>query len=142
MNQYDNDQDLEEVHTGSKVELIALEFEWIFRGDFAKDFIQELANSDNDELFAIKTIKIIIQFLWDRFFWGIFKKIFMPFLIYVLVFNFYVTFIFQTYREVKEGRQYDLQHFNFNASLWQGLDLGFLIISLVCVLFFCFVELR
>jgi hypothetical protein len=76
------------------VELLALEFDWVFRGEFAKKFISELAESENDELFSIRTIKIIILFLWSKFFWAIFQKIFLPFLIYCISFNLYVTFIF------------------------------------------------
>ncbi len=95
-----------------------MEFDWVFRGDFAKNFISELAESENDELFSIRTIKVIILFLWSKFFWAIFKKIFIPFLIYCISFNFYVTFIFQTHREMDEGRIYDLANFNGNRALW------------------------
>ena len=124
------------------MELLALEFDWIFRGDFAIKFISSLAESENDELFAIDTIRIMIEFLWSKFFWGIMFKIFIPFIIYTSTFIFYVTFIFQTHREIQEDRQYQLNHFNFNPNLWYGLDIAFLIVSAVGVAFFAVVELR
>jgi hypothetical protein len=82
------------LQSGKKVEFMALEFDWIFRGEFGKSFIANLAESENDDLFSIHTIKLIILFLWERFFWRIFFKIFLPFVLYVAIFCLYVTFIF------------------------------------------------
>jgi len=47
-----------------RVELQALEFDWIFEGEGATNFIKKLANTDNDDIFAITSIRIIIMFLW------------------------------------------------------------------------------
>ena len=47
-----------------RVEISVVEFDWVFHGEEAKNFIKKLANTDNDNLFAIYTVKIIILFLW------------------------------------------------------------------------------
>ena len=52
-----------------RVESYALEFDWIFRGENAKNFIEYLATTSNDTIFAIDTIKIAINFLWGKFFY-------------------------------------------------------------------------
>ncbi len=77
---------------------MALEFEWIFKEAFSIKFIEKLADSENDELFAIATVRIMIEFLWGKFFGNIIYKVFIPFVFYMLSFVFYATFVFPTER--------------------------------------------
>lgn len=78
-----------------RVELTALEFDWIFAGKSATNFIKRLANTDNDDLFAIPSIKILILFLWKKFFYKILFKIFIPFMIYFCFLLIYITHIYE-----------------------------------------------
>ena len=78
-----------------RVEFSILEFDWIFKGKTAIDFISNLAETDNDNLFAISSVKIIILFLWKKYFPRIFMIIFLPFVAYMVFFLVYVTYIFE-----------------------------------------------
>ena len=78
-----------------RVEFSILEFDWVFQGDKAIDFIAHLAETENDDLFAISSIKIIIKFLWKKFFARILLIIFLPFFVYMMVFLIYVTHVFE-----------------------------------------------
>jgi hypothetical protein len=78
-----------------RVEVTALEFDWIFYGDDAEDFIDRLAETDNDNLFTINSVKIIILFLWNKYFYRILMVNFIPFIIYITFFCVYVTYIYE-----------------------------------------------
>ena len=54
-----------------------------------------LADTDDDNVFAIDTIRIIILFLWKNFFWMIVYKIFVPFMVYILFTIVYMTYIYE-----------------------------------------------
>lgn len=86
---------IEEDNEEKRVEIQAIEFDWIFYGPAADSFLSRLADSDNDNLFTINTIKVIILFLWNKYFYRIFFIIFMPFCLYITTFCLYVTFIFE-----------------------------------------------
>ena len=74
--------------------MTALEFDWVFYGDSSSSFIERLAETDNDNLFTINTVRIIIAFLWSRYFWRILYFLFFPFVIYFVFFCVYVTYIY------------------------------------------------
>ena len=113
-----------------RVELCALEFDWIFEGEGAVNFIKRLANTDNDEIFAIPTIKIIIMFLWQKYFYKIRNKIFIPFIVYFIFFTVYVTHIYE------KRIQYPDQDVPYSLDVW------FLAVVLACVAFFLLLEMR
>lgn len=48
-----------------RVELNALEFDWIFSEEGA-DFIDTLAKTENDRLFALVVIRVSVLFMWDQ----------------------------------------------------------------------------
>lgn len=77
------------------MEISALEFDWIFDGKEATGFIRRLAETDNDNLFTISSIRIIILFLWNSYFYRIFFIIFCPFILYLSFLCLYVTFIYE-----------------------------------------------
>ena len=52
----------------TRVETCAVEFDWIFCGNNAISFIQHLAHKADESIFAVETIKVIVLFLWERFF--------------------------------------------------------------------------
>jgi hypothetical protein len=53
---FNNKKKVKEVDDRKRVELCVLEFDWIFEGDYAINFIKKLATSQNDDLFANQTI--------------------------------------------------------------------------------------
>ena len=76
-----------------QVEAKLLDFNWIFTGKNAQKFIQVLATTDNDEIFATKQVRVLIDFLWQGYFWVIMEKLFMPFCLYLASFSYYVTYV-------------------------------------------------
>ena len=83
----------------TRVETCAVEFDWIFCGNNAISFIQHLAHRADESIFAVETIRVIVLFLWDRFFFHIRNKILLPFLGYFALFIFEVVY-------VREHRQF------------------------------------
>ena len=76
-----------------KVELQAIEFDWIFRGKQAKQFVEFLGNTNNMDLFLIPSIAASLEYQWLFFQPNIRNKIFIPFLVYLCVFLVYANYI-------------------------------------------------
>jgi hypothetical protein len=76
-----------------QVEAKLLDFNWIFTGNNACKFITVLAETENDEIFATKQVRVLIDFLWQGYFKVIKDKLFLPFFFYLLSFSFYVTYL-------------------------------------------------
>ena len=72
----------------TRIETVAVEFDWIFRGSNAISFVEHLAHRADESIFAVDTIRVIVLFLWERFFYNIRNKIFLPFLGYFALFIF------------------------------------------------------
>jgi hypothetical protein len=89
-----------------------------------------LTETTNEEFFALESVNIIIFFLWGRFFTKIFRIFFIPFSIYLVSFVVYVTYVCEAYK------------MNPDSSFHNQLDLGFIILELVCIAFFAFFEVR
>ena len=51
-----------------QVQVKLLDFNWIFFGNQAKKFISVLSNCENDQIFATKQIKVLIEFFWQGYF--------------------------------------------------------------------------
>jgi hypothetical protein len=131
MDLFDDRKVIEDIDDGIKrIEISALEFDWVFHGDSAVNFIKMLANTDNDNLFALQTVRIIVMFLWHKFFHRILTVIFFPFIIYLVTFCVYVTFIFTKQSE-------DLE----NGSL-RSLDYFFISVVLAGVAYFFSLEVK
>ena len=58
------DKEFEIDKTTKRIETSIIEFDWIFQGPKAVGFIKMLAQSNDDNVFATDTIRIIISFLW------------------------------------------------------------------------------
>jgi len=76
-----------------RVEFHAVEYDWIFKGEMAVKFIHHLASTRNDKLFSNPIIKIIILFLWDKFYPVIRNRVFIPFIFYFFCFVIMATLI-------------------------------------------------
>lgn len=113
-----------------RVEVQALEFDWIFYGKDSSAFIERLAETENDNLFTINTVRIIITFMWQKYFNRIVLVIFLPFLIYILFLCVYITYI------------YEMKVTDPDNHKWQGLDIFFIVVVLMCLAFFMSLEIR
>lgn len=81
-------------------------------------------------MFAIPSIKVIVLFLWEKFFYKIRNKVFYPFLTYMIFFLLYVTFIYETSKENPDSLPY-----------WR-LDLFFVSVVLAFIAFFMLFECK
>ena len=70
-----------------------MEFNWIFNGQNAAKFIKILAETNNDDIFATKQIRVMIEFLWTGYYDTIMTQLFYPFLVYFICFSYYVTYL-------------------------------------------------
>jgi len=83
---------LQEEQKLKRVEVTAIEFDWVFRGPRAKKFVKFLGETDNLDLFLIPTINAVVMYQWQFFKPAIIKKIFFPFLIYLSMFMLYANY--------------------------------------------------
>lgn len=77
-----------------RIEFKILEFDWIFRGDSAKMYIEELAQTSNDNIFTVESVRTSIRFLWGFYQPEIIKKIYLPYMLYFASFIIYVSLIY------------------------------------------------
>jgi len=77
-----------------RIEFKILEFDWIFRGESAKMFIEELAQASSDRIFTVESVKTSIRFLWGFYQPEIIKKIYIPYMAYFLSFVIYVSLVY------------------------------------------------
>jgi len=77
-----------------RIEFKILEFDWIFRGESAKMFIEELAQASSDRIFTVEAVKTSIRFLWGFYQPEIIKKIYIPYMAYFLSFVVYVSLVY------------------------------------------------
>ena len=76
-----------------QVEAKLLEFNWIFNKENAAKFITILSETDNDEIFATQQVRVLIEFLWQGYFEAITKQLFYPFIVYIVSFSYYATYL-------------------------------------------------
>jgi hypothetical protein len=128
-----------------RIEFKLLEFDWIFRGESAKMFIEELAQTSNDNIFQVESIQVGIRFLWDFYQPEIIKKIYIPYMVYFLCFVIYASFIFESaigevakyifavpcigysayilYMEVKQFFDQGKKYFEMPSFIWNFIDI-------------------
>ena len=115
---------------------------------------------EEDTLFSIETIKIIVIFMWQKFFKHIMSRIFLPFMIYFIIFIVHITFIYENWvksENSKDGAQdffNDISDQTINTPNWVGhiivkgsvswlvLDKVFLSIIIGFWLYFLIIELQ
>lgn len=85
--------DREDASNLRQVEAKLLEFNWIFSGQNAAKFVTCLSDTDNDEIFATEQVRVLIEFLWVGYKETIMKQLFYPFVVYMMSFSFYVTYL-------------------------------------------------
>jgi hypothetical protein len=78
--------------------MYALDLEWIFDEECWKGktaFIDYLALTENDEIFAISNLSTMITYIWGKYYNQILWRVFIPYLSYFTLFIFYVTLLFE-----------------------------------------------
>jgi hypothetical protein len=84
--------DLMEEHYGGekkRIDISMVEFDWVYSGKEGEMFVEELANTDNDDIFKVETIKICVNFLWSFYFWRILFFVFIPYTTFFVCFFMY-----------------------------------------------------
>ena len=59
--------------------------DWIFFEDNAKILLEILADTTNERVLTKKSIRIFINFMWKYYQNAIIKKIFLPYVLYLLL---------------------------------------------------------
>lgn len=85
------------------VEIKAIEFDWIFSSTTGAGFMKTLISSKNIELFSIPLIQAIILFFWNHFKYRVLFFLFIPFLVYFIVFILYATWFQKRRVESEDG---------------------------------------
>lgn len=82
------DSGLPEGETALKrVQIEALDFDWVFHGDNAKILLSVLATDANNQALTKSSIKTFVELMWSHFKIAIVKRIFFPYIIYLCVIN-------------------------------------------------------
>ena len=69
-----------------RVSVEAIDLDWIFLEDNAKNLILLLQNYGNGDLFNQKVLKIFINLMWEKYQPLIIKRVYIPFIIYLYCF--------------------------------------------------------
>lgn len=72
-----------------------LEFDWIFKGESGKLFVDALANTRSETLFEVQTLKFAIKFLWSFYFYKLLLLVFIPYVLFFIAFLIYATFLYE-----------------------------------------------
>ena len=56
-----------------------------------RKFVRILAHTKNDSVFATQQVRILVDYLWNRYFYVILEQLFMPYLCFFLSFHLLVT---------------------------------------------------
>jgi hypothetical protein len=86
-----------------RIEIQMIEFDWVFKGERAKQFLAYLGSTDNLDLFTIPTIKYVIKYQWKFFKPTIFWKTFIPYMIYLTLFMLHVNVILNNKINEQDG---------------------------------------
>ncbi|CDW84245.1 wd-40 repeat protein [Stylonychia lemnae] len=127
----------------ARAEVKLLSFDWILDNTQALNFFTILANSGNSNLFTIQSIKVIVLYYWQNFFYQIRNKVFFPFIAYLVFFQVYATYIYEKNQERIEQNKIDSAGTSKEGlAYFYELDKFFIamIISFIC--YFGFLEVN
>jgi hypothetical protein len=71
-----------------KVQIEAIDFDWIFYGDNAERLIGLLAEDAVDSVFTKKSIRMFISIMWENYQGAIIKNIFFPYACYLMLLSY------------------------------------------------------
>lgn len=115
-----------------RLDIRAIEFDWIFSKDEGVTFLENLATTDNIELFSLTLIRYIIRFLWTFYRKAIVLYLFIPFLIYFTLFILYATWIHD--KAFDDGNEYSKNYGIANIIM--------IITILIFISYFFYFEIR
>mmetsp|Transcript_102001 Transcript_102001/g.140935 ORF Transcript_102001/g.140935 Transcript_102001/m.140935 type:complete len:374 (+) Transcript_102001:574-1695(+) len=61
-----------------------LDFDWVFTKKNMQVLVEYLSTIENEQLLTTEQIRILIELLWSKFFFYIFTRAFIPFIIYMI----------------------------------------------------------
>jgi hypothetical protein len=67
-----------------RVQIEALDMDWIFEGDNAKILLDILASQANNSALTKKSIRIFVDLMWSKYQAAIIKFIFVPYMAYLI----------------------------------------------------------
>jgi large-conductance mechanosensitive channel len=76
-----------------RVEVKAIEFDWMLTSHNGEQFLERLRKTDNLGYFEIEVIKDLIMFQWGYFLPRIIIFLFIPFMLFFLMFVLYTTWV-------------------------------------------------
>ena len=145
-----------------RLNIRAIEFDWIFNKKEGAKFLRTLAESDNVEVFSLPIIQNIVKFFWSYFRIAIVMYSLIPYLIYFSLFLVYTTYfqkrkiddgetgwqrfglinnltalvliLFIGYFSFFEIRQIIFHKLNYFTSFWNMIDLSSLILNLFIII--------
>ena len=75
-----------------RVSIEAVDFDWIFEGDNAKQFIMLLANNARSKIYIQKSVRVFISLIWERYQKEIVKKIFIPYCVNMMIILYLISY--------------------------------------------------
>jgi hypothetical protein len=115
-----------------RLEIRAIEFDWIFNKNEGSRFIRTLAKTQCIDLFSLNIVRSIIRFTWSYYRKYIAIYVLFPFLVYFSVFIMYATYFHK--------KQYEEAH-----SDWKKMGIAnslSLIVIMMFVIYFAYFEVR
>jgi len=96
----------------------AIDAGWIFKQPQGQEFIKELSNSEKMEYFNLDTVKYLVKYQWRQFKPLLIKFLFIPFLIYLILYNLYAIWLFEARVSAEEeGTMVDIATFTIEIFL-------------------------
>ena len=77
----------------SRVEVKAIEFDWIFYKKEGSKFLRFLATTENVNIFQIKLVKDLVLFQWQIMRISLLWRLFVPYFLFWCLFIFYSTVV-------------------------------------------------
>ena len=114
-----------------RIEVKAIEFDWILTTVLGEAFLEKLSTTDNLRYFEIEVIKNVVMFQWEIFLPRIIAYLFTPFIGFFLLFILYTTWILNEKQEETD-----------DSGPWHTTAFTIGIIVLVFQLFFVWVEVN
>ena len=115
-----------------RLDIKAIEFDWIFNKKDGAAFMKTLAETDCIDLFSLQVVRYIIRFCWSYFRQYIVIYLFLPYLCYFFLFVFYATYLHKKQVENEEGA-------------WEGFGIAStlsIIALLMFIIYFAYFEFR
>lgn len=114
-----------------RVEVKAIEFDWLLTTKDGERFLEHLSNTDVLSYFEIDVIKNIIMFQWSYFLPRIIISLFIPFLLFFILFLIYATWLIEM--KVEEDN---------TSGTWYTVDLAAACAVLLFQVFFIYIEIH